>query len=236
MKKVLLIALALIVIIAGVFYKQILATIDFYQYQSDNASTFKQAELTWKDIPFTSITNRGLAEDSLAFGSLYFPIPFPANKSTGADSAFALGTNQSVSIAYSREAQDFLDTNGYTGEKRRDLCQFLTDTSSRGACVSNYSLYRAVLELNETDIHVFAKVSTKKHYNEIMTIRADMLPSQQVSGFETSRVKGFLFKKDANNHVAKLFDQQDQEYTLTFTNLPQSDVAFILSNVTVARN
>ncbi len=236
MRKALLIFLALVLVVSGIFYKQILATIDFYQFQNDNATTFSKAKLSWSQIPFTSVTNRGLVEDSLTFGTLLFPIPFEATKNTGANSAFALGSNQSISIAHTSEAEDFFTNNNFDRDTRDALCSFLTETSSKGACVSNYSLYSAFLELNETDVHVFMKVKDKTLYNQLMIIRADMVPSQKVSGFETSRLRGFLFTIDSHNYVVKLFDQQDQQYDITFTNLPQSEVAFVLSNMTVVAN
>ena len=235
MKKALLIILLLFLVIAGIFYKQILDTVDFYIFQSKNVEVFEAATLDWKNIPFTSVTSSGLAEDSLTFDSLHFPIPFPATNTSGEDSAFALGGSKSIAITRTSEAQDFLSEHSFTGKTREALCDFLTQTSSRGACVSNYSLYSAILELNKSDIHAFAPIADKNFYNELMMIRADMLPSQTISGFETSRFQGFLFVVDQNNHVAKLFDQQDQQYEITFSNLPESDVAFVLSNMSVLR-
>ena len=232
MKKILLIVLLLLIILCGIFYKQIMATIDFYQYQQENAETFAKATITWKEMPFTSTGSSGVASEALIFGSLQFPVPFAATMKEGTDSAFALGGAKSITISRSSTTADFFFVNSFAvGEK--GVCQFLTKSSGLGACTSNYNLYRTFLELNETDIHIFTSIADKELHNRIMLIRAETIPSNKISGFETSRVTGFLFTIDSGNYIAHLFDNQDQMYEVTFTNLEQADVAFVLSNTTV---
>ncbi|MBT8282892.1 MAG: hypothetical protein KJO86_04065, partial [Muriicola sp.] len=99
MKKLLFALLVIVLLIVGVFHKQILATIDFYQYQQNNADTFTKATINWKQMPFTSTGNSGVASESLTFASFQFPIPFPASKKLGDDAAFAFGGTKSISIA-----------------------------------------------------------------------------------------------------------------------------------------
>ena len=231
MKKVLLVVLILLIILGGVFYKQILATVDFYQYQQDNVATFTKATINWKEIPFTSTGRYAVGGESLAFQTLQLPIPFPATIKEGADTSFALGGAQSISVARNSAAADFFDDNEFSPTDKKTACSFLSQTSGRGACTSNYNLYHAFLELNKTDIHAFASTEDKALYNRLMIIRAESIPGNTISGFETSHLKGFLFTIDSGNYIAHLFDKQDQMYEVKFTNLEQSDVAFVLSNL-----
>ena len=231
MKKFLLVLLLVLIILGGLFYKQILATIDFYQYQQ--RPEFDQAVMVWKEIPFTSTGRQGIAGDTLTFDALQIPIPFVGNNSVGSDAAFALGGSQSITVTRSDEAKDFFNNHSFSTTDEKAACQFLAKSSGLGACTSNYNLYRSLLELNQSDVHAFASIRDKTLYNRLLTIRSDAVPSQSVGGFETSRIRGFLFTIDKQNYVAHIFDSNDQMYTITFTNLNQSDVAFVLSNTTV---
>lgn len=234
MKKVLFGILLLLVILGGIFYQQILSTIDFYRYQNDHADIFAKATLTWKTLPFTSAGSNGRVSDTLSFGSLQLPVPYGATKSIGADAAMAVGYTELITISRSSAADSFFRMYNFTPEEETATCDFLSKTSGRGACTSNYDFYRAFLELNQTDIHVFTSIQNKELYNRLIELRAgDTLPSQTVSGFETSNLRGFLFTVDNNNYVAEVFDTADQQYKLRFEGLSQADVAFVLSNTTV---
>ena len=235
MKKFLIGFLVILGILIGIFYREILATKDFYVFQQQNPEIMAKSTIDWERLPFTSSDNFGKTEQALNFGSLQMPIPFPATMSEGVDAAFAFGGVQSIAITRSNSSVDFFRMYNFSSEEQKTVCAFLSQTSGLGACTSNYNLYRAFLELNGSDIHAFASISDKEIYNHLITIRADYLLSKIISGFETKNIRGFLFTIDSGNYVAHLFDNQDQMYELTFTNIEQADVAFVLSNTTLAK-
>ncbi|MCA9355847.1 hypothetical protein KC865_04875 [Candidatus Kaiserbacteria bacterium] len=232
MKKVLLVLIVLLIALGGIFHKQIIATIDFYQYQRENADVFSQATIKWKPIPFTSTGESGVTGDSLSFHSLRMPITFRATKGEGEDASFAFGGAQSITINYSSAASDLFRMYNFSDEDKKTTCAFLSQTSGRGACTSNYNLYRAFLELNKTDIHIFTSITNKQLYNRLMEIRAGHIPSNTVSGFETSGLRGFIFTDNSGDYTVELFDSEDQQYHLELVNLDLAEMSFVLSNIT----
>ncbi len=232
MKKFLLFTLLLIVILGAVFYQPIIDTLDFYQYQKDNADKFAAATLNWKQIPFTSTGNKGLVTDTLTFNKLQLPVPFGTVKKSNGDAAMAVGISELITVTHSSAAADFFRMYNFSDSEKKVTCAFLSQTSGRGACTSNYDFYHAFLELNETDIHAFASIEDKQLYNRLMTLRAELIPTNTVSGFETSSLRGFWFTfPEGHHHIIEAFDSDDQQYRVEFQSLDQADVAFVLSSI-----
>lgn len=223
----------ILLILGAVFRQQIFDTIHYYQYQHDNKNLFVQATLTWKQIPFTSSGSSGRASDSLLFNSLQLPVPYGATKSVGKNAAMAVGYTELITVTHSSAAADFFRMYNFSDEEKTSTCAFLSQTSGRGACSSNYEFYRTFLELNETDLHLFSSSLHKELYNRVMSIRAEAIPSNVVSAFETSRLRGFLFTIDTEEFIAEIFTANDTQYHLEFSGLTQADVAIVLSHTTV---
>ncbi|MEY3784591.1 MAG: hypothetical protein RLZZ230_913 [Candidatus Parcubacteria bacterium] len=237
MKKILLFAAVIAVVLISVFYHQIIATKGFYSYQQGRADAFIKATISWKTISFSSGDYSTTADQSLTLGSLKFIAPFDTTNQEITDSIVkTTNGDKSLTISTSKVPTDFLITNHFSTIEKNATCEFLSSTASLSACSSEYNLYRAFLELNKTDIHIFSTIDNKTLYNKILMIRAKEIPSNTISPFETQSIKGFLFTINTNNYTAEIFDKNDQRYTLTFTNLDQAEVAFVLSNVFLVTN
>ncbi len=232
MKKFSLFLLVIIIITGAVYYQELVATNDFYVFQRDNSASFTRATISWKTVSFSSSDYSTATNKPLIVGSLAILPPFKtSNQSQSSSSARAINGHKSLTVSTSENPTDWFADNGFTATEKKDTCQFLSGSAGLGACTSQYNLYRAYLELNKTDIHVFTSSINKELYNKLMMIRAQDIPSNTISPFETKNVTGFLFTIDKNNYVAEIFDKNDEQYKLEFSEINQTEVAFVLSRI-----
>ena len=232
MKKILLFLFVTLLIIGGIFHQEIIATINFYTYQQDNPDIFNKATIDWKQVSFSSADYSTVNNEPLKIHSLQALPPFIiVNRQETEDFARATNNSKSISVSTAKEPEEFFEANNFSAKEKTFACKFLSRTSGLSACDSNYDLYRAFLELNKSDTHVFSSITEKDLYLKLLEIRAEDIASNKVSGFETKHTKGFMFIVDHQTYSAEIFDKNDQRYKLTFSGLEKAEVTFTLSNI-----
>lgn len=232
MKKFFISLFVLLLVLGAVFYQEIKATVDFYTYQHNNPEIFTKATINWERLSFSSADYSTSNITPLKIHSLQILTPFVVIKrQEDTDFVRAINSSKSITVSTTDTPPDFFEVNNFSTLEKSSACKFLSKTSSLAACSNNYNLYRAFLELNKSDIHLFTSITEKDLYLKLIEIRSKELAGNTVSAFETKHTRGFLFTLDHQNYTAEIFDKNDQRYKLTFSGLDKAEIAFTLSNI-----
>ena len=117
MKKFLLGLLVIIGILIGVFYQEIIATKDFYIFQSENSEIMARANVNWKQMPFTSTDYSTTPGSQLSIHSLNIPVTFATvGKETKTNYVRAYSNSKSITVTTTAEPEDFLATHGFANQ------------------------------------------------------------------------------------------------------------------------
>tara|TARA_B100000508_G_scaffold56861_1_gene44276 strand:- start:1586 stop:2305 length:720 start_codon:yes stop_codon:yes gene_type:complete len=236
MKRVLLGILILTLILAGVFYRSLMTTYEFYQFQNEFPEAITGGTVTWETMSFSSSVQFGTVSEPLQIDGLSIPVPFEAVYESGEGFSHAYKkTNDDHSITvFTPQKLDFFATyeEEFTDAEEETICRLLKRTSATQACDSPLKFYAAYLELNPDDVSIFTRSDEKKVFHKLMILKATSLPSGVISEFDTKYFKGYLYHINDKNFAVHLFPDDETMYPVNFNDTSESEVSSILSHTT----
>lgn len=233
MKKIWLGILTLAVLLGVLFHQWLIATYFFYDWQREHKGVVSHGTITWETISFTSTARTGSIYPPLSTGEIVVPVPFEAEYSAG-DNYFHAQAGARTITLLKAERPDFFATysDQFSSTEEATVCALLSRVVSAPACADARTFYGAMLELEPSDVGLFADVATKQVYPKLMTIKSKTQTGTVVSKFETEHGLGYLYHLGGNAYSVHFFTDPDTMHPINFTDMEEADVVFVLSNIT----
>lgn len=234
MKRILLGLLLIVLILCGVFYRSLMETYEYYDFQKNNPEVIPLGTINWVTMSFTSTARIGSTNVPLKMEGLSVSVPFTAAVYEEGETyvhAYNKSNDDNSITAFTPEALDFFASYPeFTEDEQDAICRLLRRSSATQACDSPLNLYSALLKLNKSDVSLFTKSDEKLVFLKLMIVKATSLPSATISEFETEDFKGFLYHINDRNYAAHLFPNDSMLYPVNFNDTTEAEVAHILSN------